>query len=143
MKKYVRIEDTKVVDSFETDGIIEEMFHPSWLWVEVTDVKDIPERGWAAAHTDGAWSFSPEPLTQHTEEYLRILVNSQRDALLAEADFLTTGMADAYLAGILSETESSLFKNFAAYKLALNKVPYQPSYPHEVDWPERPVNVIE
>lgn len=34
MKKYARIQDGKVAEIFETDGRIEELFHPSLVWVE-------------------------------------------------------------------------------------------------------------
>lgn len=37
MRKYARIQDSKVFEFIETDGNITEMFHPSLLWVEVTD----------------------------------------------------------------------------------------------------------
>lgn len=34
MKKYARIQDGKVAEIFETDGRIEELFHPCLVWVE-------------------------------------------------------------------------------------------------------------
>lgn len=37
MKTYARIEADIVVELFETDGDISELFHPSLFWVEVTD----------------------------------------------------------------------------------------------------------
>lgn len=73
-----------------------------------------------------------------TLEQLKSVAIAQRDFLLAEADEVTAGMADAFIAGLLDETDAAKFKAYASYKLALNKVDTQKGYPEIIDWPFRP-----
>lgn len=63
---------------------------------------------------------------------------SERDALLAAADKATAGMADAYLAGLLSDEDIARFKIYATYKLALRNIDQQAGYPTDIDWPSPP-----
>ncbi|MGF6405793.1 hypothetical protein QF020_003495 [Pseudomonas frederiksbergensis] len=49
-------------------------------------------------------------------------------------------MADAFLADLISGADKAMFKAYAAYKLALNKIDQQPGYPATVDWPIAPAN---
>lgn len=58
MKRYARIQDGVVFEFFETDGDITQMFHPSLVWIEITDLDPQPECGWI--YQDGAFSPPPE-----------------------------------------------------------------------------------
>ncbi len=43
MKKYARIDNGVVAELLETDGNIEEMFHPDIMWVDVTNIAGVAE----------------------------------------------------------------------------------------------------
>lgn len=131
---HARIEDGRVIELFETDGNIAEMFHPSLVWVEVPDGFEVAQ-GWV--YLEGEFS-APLPVMP-TESELKTAALTERNLLLAAANDATAGMADAYIAGLLNEDETERFKFFAAYKLALNKIDQQPGFPSTVIWPELPV----
>lgn len=133
MSIYARIEECKVMELFETDGDIAQMFHPSLVWVEVPD-GDPVEQNWVCVN--GVFS-APTPIVP-TEEELKAAALSKRNLLLAAANEVTAGMADAYIADLLSEEDTAIFKSFAHYKLALNKVDQQPGYPGDIAWPDSP-----
>jgi|GEM_PF-1148647 len=133
MSIYARIEECKVMELFETDGDITQMFHPSLVWIAVPE--DIPvAQNWVCV--DGEFS-APMPILPTVEE-LKASALAYRNLLLSAANEATAGMADAYIAGLLSAEDTETFKSFAAYKLALNKVDQQPGYPADITWPESP-----
>ncbi|PIK75249.1 tail fiber assembly protein [Pseudomonas sp. 382] len=133
MPIYARIEDCRVMELLETDGDITQMFHPSLVWIEVP--QDVPAtQGWECV--EGEFS-APAPIVP-TDEELKAAALATRNRLLAAADEATAGMADAYIAGLLSAEDTETFKSFAAYKLALNKVDRQPGYPIDINWPDSP-----
>ena len=138
MKKYARIYNESVVEFFETDDDITQMFHPDFIWVDITDMTEPPAEGWAAAESDGTWAFSAPEVVPPTLEELKASALAQRDALLAAANESTAGMADAYIAGLLDEADTATFKAYATYKLALNKINTQPGYPATIKWPTFP-----
>lgn len=71
MKKYARIYSGVIVELLETDGDISTMFHPDWVWVEVTDTVPAPAERWTAIEVDGAWSFaSPAPPVPASDEII-------------------------------------------------------------------------
>jgi hypothetical protein len=63
---------------------------------------------------------------------------AQRNQLLDAANQATAGMADAYIAGLLDKPTTTLYKAFAAYKVALSKIEEQPGFPTTIDWPTSP-----
>ncbi|WGS53593.1 hypothetical protein LFL96_21280 [Paraburkholderia sp. D15] len=58
MKTYARIDAAAVVEFFETDGDIADMFHPDLVWVDVTAASPVPSLGWSATETNGKWTFA-------------------------------------------------------------------------------------
>lgn len=76
MKKYARIENDTVVELCQTDGNITEMFHPDFMWVDVTEVSGIKE-GWVKS---GA-NFTPPPTTPLSEikERAWSVIKAERD----------------------------------------------------------------
>jgi hypothetical protein len=138
MKTYANIGDGVVQYLLPTDGDITEMFHPDMVWVDVTDAIPPIASGWTAVEIDGVWSFAAQARPVLTDAELRAAALAQRDALLAQANEATAGMADAFLADLLSDADRVMFKAYAVYKLALNKIDQQPGYPTTVDWPTSP-----
>ena len=64
MKTYARIEDGVVVELFQTEGDIAELFHPALVWVEVPEGSGV-----ACGWTCSAGQFSePVPTRQTGEE---------------------------------------------------------------------------
>jgi hypothetical protein len=64
-------------------------------------------------------------------------LTDHQTSLMDAADVATAGMADAYVAGLLSTTQTSVFKTWAAYKLALSQVDLTKGNPA---WPAVPSN---
>jgi len=138
MKTYANIADGVVQYLLPTDKDITEMFHPDMIWVDVTDAIPPIAFGWTAVEIDGVWSFAAPIPPVLTDAELKAAALSQRDALLSQANEVTAGMADAFLADLLSNDDKAMFKAYAAYKLALNKIEQQPGYPSAIIWPISP-----
>lgn len=100
--------------------------------VDVTAITPAPVPGWVT--TDGKTFAAPVPLAPTPDQILAVNT-SQRDAFMATADAATIGMADAYVAGLLSAQDAATFKAWAAYKLALSKVDLTQTTPA---WPTTP-----
>lgn len=76
----------------------------------------------AAAYLDGA------PMTPN-------VAAARQTVLMSSAIDATQGMADAYIAGLLDAADTTKFKAWAAYKLALSKVDLTQAPPA---WPAVP-----
>ena len=59
METYARIDGGIVVELFQTSGDMADMFYPSLVWVDITNVTPMPTYYWSATETDGTWSFAP------------------------------------------------------------------------------------
>ncbi|MHC8334570.1 tail fiber assembly protein [Pseudomonas sp. LB3P25] len=138
MKTYANIADGVVQYLLPTDGDITEMFHPDMIWIDVTDAIPPIAAGWITVEIDGVWSFAAPVPPVLTDAELKAAALSQRDALLSQANEVTAGMGDAFLADLLSDADKAMFKAYAVYKLALNKIDKQPGYPTTIDWPTSP-----
>lgn len=142
MRNYANIVEGVVQYILPVDGDITEMFHPDMVWVDVTEVAPTPAEGWVADDSDGGWIFSAPPPPVLSDDELKAVALAKRDVLIAEANETTVGMADAYLAGLLSPDEAVVFKEFATYKLALNKITKQSDYPRKITWPPPPADGV-
>lgn len=140
MKTYANIDAGVVQYLLPADGDITEMFHPDMIWVDVTDAIPSIVAGWTAVEIDGVWSFAAQVPPVPTDTELKAAALSQRDALLSQANEATAGMADAYLADLLGDADKAMFKAYAVYKLALNKIDKQLGYPTAIDWPIAPAS---
>ncbi|WP_347904448.1 tail fiber assembly protein [Pseudomonas purpurea] len=141
MNKYTRIESGAVAELLEVEGDITEMFHPDLVWVDVTG-QEVFEK-WVAVSDKGKWTFSPDVPAPMTTFELKAAASLKRDELMLTANEKTLGMSDAYIAGLLNEADTSMFKAFAAYKLALSKIDIQPGYPLTIEWPLSPPALSE
>lgn len=140
MRTYARVGEGMVHELFSTDGNMAEMFHPEMVWVDITDLDSAPYVGWSADQKKGIWIFSEPAPPVLSDAELKAAALAQRDSLLSIADEATAGMADAFIAGLLDTDDTAKFKAFAAYKLALNKIDQQASYPVSITWPDYPPN---
>jgi hypothetical protein len=128
-----------------------------WVNVDGVPTQVIDQRGTVYSVTTGApkeW----RTLEELPSEYTRVpcpgvhyawngtvwlldaslAAQAQRDQLMGVANQATIGMADAFIAGLLSDADAKTFKAYAAYKLALSKVDQQAGYPTTIDWPTSP-----
>lgn len=64
MKTYALVVDGNVQEILTTDDDITKMFHPSLVWIDVTEIEPQPQENWVAVETAGAWTFTArtEPL---------------------------------------------------------------------------------
>lgn len=60
MTKYARVEQGAVRELLETDGRIDELYHPDLLWVNVQGMPDV-RPGWIVGH-DGFVPPEPEQI---------------------------------------------------------------------------------
>jgi hypothetical protein len=58
MREYARIQDGMVYEIYKTDGDIATMFHPSLIWVDITDIAPQPDYGWLATKSGDTWTFT-------------------------------------------------------------------------------------
>ncbi|HWT68072.1 MAG TPA: tail fiber assembly protein [Pseudomonas sp.] len=139
MMDYVRVDNGVVVELFNTDLDISELFHPDLLWIDVSGIEPKPQEGWEAKEAGGQWEFIQLVEAPPSDEDLRRNAIYKRDYLIAAANESTLGMADAFIADLLSPEEVLRFKAFAKYKLLLNKIIEQPGFPSVIEWPTSPV----
>lgn len=58
MRIYARIDNAMVVEIFQTSSNISQLFHPSLVWVDITDVTPQPGEGWSAIQSGETWTFT-------------------------------------------------------------------------------------
>lgn len=137
-KQYANIYEGKVVEIISTGNDITEMYHPSMLWVDISSIQPPPIAGMSAEEEADVWRFFYPVAPVKTRDDLVAEINVERDLRLVAANEATVGMADAFISGLLDADEESMFKAYAAYKLALNRISKQPGYPGTVNWPVAP-----
>lgn len=141
MNTYARIYGGLVAELFSTDGDMATMFHPDLIWVNIDDMSPAPIVGWVAELVDGTWALKEPVAPIPTVDELKVSAMEQRDLLLSLADSATIGLGDAFITGILDEIDTTFFKEYAAYKLALVNIEKQTGYPESIKWPVAPTKV--
>lgn len=68
MKTYVHIVEDKVFESLTTEFNISDIFPPSMIWVEVTDLATKPEQDWTYDGVNFAAPIVPESTVQTKEQ---------------------------------------------------------------------------
>lgn len=157
MKKYARIYNGAVFEFFETDGDITQMFHPDFIWVDVTNTVPAPEEGWDAAETDGIWSFAPhvappptpaEILASQSDKLQRAtqLAAAQKTALANRINTLNDAI-ELEMATPAEEAELPVrtlqLKAWKTYAVLLGRVTSQPGWPPQVNWPVQPADGMD
>lgn len=71
MKIYARIEKNQVAEIFQTDKDITTLFHPSIVWVDVTNISGVAT-GWHAKKGASGWRFSLKPQGMLTDFYTTV-----------------------------------------------------------------------
>lgn len=126
MKTYARIDNGVVAELIETEGDIAAMFHPSIVWIDVTDAEPQPAVGWTY---DGEAFAEPAAPPEPTAEQLAESARLQRDNMLRACDW--TVLTDVPM----DDTMRSAWSN---YRQALRDVPAQAGFPTTITWPTAP-----
>ncbi len=108
--------------SVEKEGEPADLLHSITLHVSVEDLPptELPSL--------------PEPAPVDPLE--RVLAEIARRR--AAADTAITPLQDAVDLGEATDAEAALLKEWKRYRVALNRLPEQPGYPDQIDWPALP-----
>ena len=135
MKIYARVVDGQVLEmlSDSDEFTIDQLFPPEFVQqcVEVTNVAPMPAQNW----TFNGSVFSEPVVPVPTAAQILVSNTSTQAALMATANAATSGMANAYVLGLLDAADTAKFKTWAAYQLDLSKVDLTSSNPA---WPTPP-----
>lgn len=109
--------------------------------IEITDEKYIElrsdiELGKQIKADDAGMPTSYEP--EITQEQMKLSVDLELSRLLQEASTKISPLQDAVDLGIATEAETESLTKWKTYRVAVNRVPTQPGYPTEIDWPPMP-----
>jgi Phage tail assembly chaperone protein len=73
-----------------------------------------------------------------TDEQVAVSVRADRDARLAETDWLLLRHQDETVVGKATTLTADEATTLVDYRQALRDVPTQAGFPHEIDWPQEP-----
>ncbi|RON79502.1 tail fiber assembly protein [Pseudomonas fluorescens] len=139
MRRYGRVDQDRIVEFFETDGDITQMFHPSIIWAEVTDHPEV-QLGWVATKTDGVWAFAAYVPPPPTEQELIDQAQLQKWQLLNGAAnwLLLNSLQFKADINVATPEEQSLLHAHKLYSIAVSDIDKQPGYPATIVWPVAP-----
>lgn len=122
MKRYLRVEQGVVVEVFETDQDIKEMFHPDLVWVECNDIK----YGIGSFYSNKTFN-NPEKQNEFAE-----LERLWRDSELTRAD------VELYKAQDSDPKSVGSVSDWRFYRKALRAWPESKGFPKEAHRPVAP-----
>lgn len=136
MKTFARVQDGLVSELIliNEDQDITEMFHPSMIWVDVSNVEGVSEN-WLATNDNGVWLFAENVDSAATPEEIYATNRSNQSALQAQASTSMTPLLLSLQLGDATEVETSLAKSWQAYSRALKEVDLNIQNPA---WPSPP-----
>lgn len=132
MKKYARIYGGLVVEFFETADDISKMFHPDFVWIEVTGMQPMPQEQW---RYDGERFTPPEP---PSEDAVMVQIAATKSALMAAAASAIAPLQDAVDLDIATEEETASLRQWKLYRVSLNRIEEQEGFPTSFQWPTLP-----
>ena len=140
--RYARIYEGGVVEFFETDGDITEMFHPSLIWVPIDGLNPQPEYNWTADQQNGVWVFAAPVIAPPDPAVLAAQARSERERQLRS--IYDPGIMMALRALRMSSTPEDAdyaegkIEELDAYAEALIAIPDQAGFPQTIVWPTAP-----
>lgn len=139
MRRYGRVDQDRIVEFFETDGDISQMFHPSIIWAEVTNNPEV-QLGWVATKTDGVWTFAEYVPPPPTEQELIAKAQQQKWQLLNNGAYWLLLNSFQYKAdtGVATPEEQAQLLAHKEYSIAVSDIDKQPGYPANIVWPTAP-----
>ncbi|MCX2542252.1 tail fiber assembly protein [Pseudomonas sp. COW5] len=139
MRRYGRVDQDRIVEFFETDGDITQMFHPSIIWAEVTDHPEV-QLGWVATKTDGVWTFAAYVPPPPTEQELidKAQMNKWQLLNVAANWLLLNSLQFKVDTGVASADDEARLLAHKVYSIAVSDIDKQPGYPANIVWPVAP-----
>lgn len=140
MKTYAHVYNGFVIELFSTDQDITTLFHPSLIWVDVTDQPDVAP-GWAAEQVDGEWIIGPYVPPPPTHAELLAAATSTRDSLLRLANdrLIIQPLQFKKDLGLSTTEEDAALLAWKQYCVDVRNTEAQPGWPGVVIWPDLPV----
>lgn len=129
MKIYARIEGKRVVEIVSLDVEPETLYHPSLVWVDITNMNPAPEVSYLF---DGKVFTAP---VIETQEPL-FIATSRKAASMEEAAQAMAPLQDAVVVGMATDAETSLLTEWQKYRVLLNRVDVTKA--PDITWPEAP-----
>lgn len=129
MKIYARIEGKRVVEIVSLDVEPETLYHPSLVWVDVTNMNPLPGVSYLY---DGKVFTAP---VYETQEPL-FIATSRKAAAMEEAAQAMAPLQDAVEVGMATDAEASLLTEWQKYRVLLNRVDVTTA--PDITWPEAP-----
>lgn len=99
--------------------------------VDITAVDPQPKEGWTF---NGKKFAAPTPPPSDN----LVSISNERDRLLTYASLRISPLQDAQDLGQITEVEAVALRAWKQYRVDLNRVTDQPSYPDNVVWPAQP-----
>lgn len=139
MKTYAHVYNGFIVELFSTDEDISTLFHPSLIWVDITESPEVIA-GWAAEQINGEWVMGPYVPPPPTYEELQIAARNTRDSLLRQANdrLIIQPLQFKRDAGVSTPSEDAALSLWKQYCIDVSNVEQQPGWPGEVVWPNIP-----
>lgn len=95
--------------------------------------------GFIAVWKDAAWNIEPEPVAPPVEDKgAQQAAEEEKAKRLIEAAHRIAPLQDAIDLGMATEAETATLNAWKTYRVLLNRVPLQPGYPLQIDWPVAP-----
>lgn len=129
MKIYARIEGKRVVEIVSLDVEPETLYHPSLVWVDITNMNPAPGVNYLF---DGKVFTAP---VIETQEPL-FIATSRKAASMEEAAQAMAPLQDAVVVGMATDAETSLLTEWQKYRVLLNRVDVTKA--PDITWPEAP-----
>jgi hypothetical protein len=82
--------------------------------------------------------IAPYQPPTYTDEQLAQMARDKRDQLLGEAAIRIAPLQDAVDLGEATPEETAALTAWKRYRIALNRIELQASFPRDIQWPERP-----
>ncbi|MDE8559059.1 tail fiber assembly protein [Pantoea vagans] len=129
MKIYARIEEKRVAEVVSLDVEPDLLYHPSLVWVDVTDTKPAPGFNYLY---DGKGFTAPVIEIQEPV----FIATSRKAAAMDEAGQAIAPLQDAVDVGMATDAEAALLTAWKKYRVLLNRVDV--SAAPDITWPEAP-----
>ncbi|WP_263054223.1 tail fiber assembly protein [[Curtobacterium] plantarum] len=129
MKTYARIENQRVVEIVSLNVKPEELYHPSLVWVDITELPEQPDVNYS--YSDGVFTA---PVTE--TKNIVLIASSRLSAEMDKANRTIAPLQDAVDISIATDEEITHLSEWKRYRVALNRI--DTSKAPDIEWPIQP-----
>lgn len=129
MSLYARIENSVVMEVYDSEVEMSELCHPDIVWMACPPDTVV---GWVVSGE----ALSPPP--GPTKDQIAAENLAVRDDLLRAAGLRIAPLQDAVDLGEATDDETASLKLWKQYRVQLNRIESQAGWPENVAWPESP-----